>query len=486
VRTHLSLDRRHIFVAILLLLSAAALRLPSLTLNGFWYDELYTARVTLIPFKAMAYHLLDDVHPPLFNVLVYLWSLVFGTSEFMLRMLPALFGVITALISFLVFRKPFGSITAFANSVLIIFWPIHIYYSQELRSYSLSFLLATVATGTLFRYLEKPTGKWRWLLATTCAVLFATHYISIFYITTLLSVGFIGVSTVWRRKLVKGMRLGIATFLLMGPSLPHFLYKRSVMGQYWPSPVTFDGVKNTISWLFIDIRLFVLYLLMIIISIIFVWYKRDRADLLRMLNLSALSILPLTGVIMVSLISPHVTVLIPRIMLVFAPPIIMLAAISITSIPIKVFTTITLLLVSVGSIWWLYHNAYYTVPTKGYFRDVTREVARLQREYSEVLWISLDYQAITQIGEYYYKMFGVQSSDILVVPDNMTDNELLQQIHMVAMQRKVNKIVLFYMAAPRNKRVVELCNRHFQNEDKRVFDTLPGNTFVASYSLAAH
>jgi hypothetical protein len=144
-----------------------------------------------------------------------------------------------------------------------------------------------------------------------------------------------------------------------------------------------------------------------------------------------------------------------------------------------------LLLVSVGSSWWLYHNAYYTVPTKGYFRDVTREVARLQREYSEILWITLDYDAIIQIGEYYYKMFGVQSSDIIVVPDNMTDNELLQQIHMVEMQRNVNKIALFYMAAPRNKRVVELCNRHFQIEDKRVFDTLPGNTFVASYSLAA-
>src|SRR5262245_1378672 len=105
VRTRLRLESRHILLAILLLLSAAALRLPSLTLNSFWYDELYTARVTLIPFKTMVYDLLDDVHPPLFNVLVYLWSLVFGTSEFVLRMLPALFGIITALVSFFVFKK---------------------------------------------------------------------------------------------------------------------------------------------------------------------------------------------------------------------------------------------------------------------------------------------------------------------------------------------------------------------------------------------
>jgi hypothetical protein len=145
-----------------------------------------------------------------------------------------------------------------------------------------------------------------------------------------------------------------------------------------------------------------------------------------------------------------------------------------------------LLLVSVCSSWWLYHTAYYTVPTKGYFRDVTREVARLQREYSEALWITLDYQAIVEIGEYYYKMFDVRIGDILVVPDNLTDDELLQQIYMVATRRKVSKIVLFYMAAPRNKRVLELCNRHFQNENRKVFDTLPGNTFVASYSLVAH
>ena len=83
-------------------------------------------------------------------------------------------------------------------------------------------------------------------------------------------------------------------------------------------------------------------------------------------------------------------------------------------------------------------------------------------------------------------MFDVRTSDILVVPDNLTDDELLQQIYMVATRRKVSKIVLFYMAAPRNKRVVELCNRHFQIENRKVFDTLPGNTFVASYFLAAH
>jgi hypothetical protein len=81
-------------------------------------------------------------------------------------------------------------------------------------------------------------------------------------------------------------------------------------------------------------------------------------------------------------------------------------------------------------------------------------------------------------------MFGVQINDILVVPDNMKDNELLQKIEMIATERMYNRIVLFYMAAPRNKRIVELCNRYFQYEDKRVFETLPGNTFVASYSLA--
>ena len=154
----LDLRRNQAIVVILLLLAAALLRLPSLTLNSLWADELWVANLVSKPFETQLAALWHETLPPLFYWMVWLWTLPFGTSEFVLRLLPALIGIVTVPISFLLFKRHFGSFTAFAVAVLILLLPAHIYYSQELRTYSFSFLLAVFVTAALFHYLSNPSA----------------------------------------------------------------------------------------------------------------------------------------------------------------------------------------------------------------------------------------------------------------------------------------------------------------------------------------
>lgn len=483
----LELPRNQAIIAALLLVAAALLRLPSLTLNSFWADELLTANIVLSPLDAQLSMLWRDQHPPLFYFLVYLWRLCLGSSEWVLRLMPALIGIITVPISFLLFRKQFGSFTAFAIAVLILFLPAHIYYSHELRSYSLSFLLAGMLTAMLFRYLSDPSTKHRWILAAACAALFGTHYIGLFYVLTVLFIGAMWIDSEWRIKWQKALRLNLAALALLIPFLPHFVYQWATMESYWPLPVRGRRVAIMMGFLFqYDILLAATYLCLIAVAIWSALYGKDRALSSKIWAGVVLSICPLLGVIAVSLISQNTSVLIPRIMMVFGPSVILLAAMGLSCINDKRISTMVLLLCSILSIWWLYSSGFYTVPTKSDFRGATKEISQLEKERENVLLISLDRKVITyeQNYDYYFKMFGV-SSDVLFMQEEMSEEEILRRIHKAAVSKKTNTLAVFSMHIPVLNDVLETCDKHFEKEYEKTFVSPAhfGHTFVASYRL---
>ena len=274
----------------------------------------------------------------------------------------------------------------------------------------------------------------------------------------------------------------------MLPNLPHFLHKRFTMKSYWApgygEPVTYESVKGIILRLFEnDTLLASLYLLLAAIAIVPVLYRKDKVLSRKVSDLSVLSTLPLAGVITVSLISPNESLLIRRIIMVFAPPIVVLAAVGLTSIPSKVFTAITLLFSSAISSWWLYSSSYYTVPTKDDFRAVTHEVARLEKDHSNIILISLDREYEASIGFYYWKTLGVRN-DVFIVPKDTTADEFLYYIQARAKTSNINRVVLFSQHHPYFRDFLELCDKHFRKVDERVFASfVPGHTFLVSYSL---
>lgn len=148
-------------LVIALLLVASLLRFTSMTLNSLWFDELHTVMLAKSPLREFLRLTARDMHPPLFPLFAFSWVKAFGSSEIAIRSLPAIIGVLTVLGSFLAYRRLFGTGKAIGISVLISTLPLHVYYSQEFRNYSLVFAGAMLVTAALRRFVETPSRRTR-------------------------------------------------------------------------------------------------------------------------------------------------------------------------------------------------------------------------------------------------------------------------------------------------------------------------------------
>ncbi len=121
---------------VFILLIGLALRLYQLGKLDFWIDEVWSICFT------RGLDLIGDMHPPLYYAMLKFWIKIFGETEFKIRLLSALFSFFTIFIIFklgkLMFNYKVGLISAFILSLS----PIHIWYSQEARQYSLSVFLS--------------------------------------------------------------------------------------------------------------------------------------------------------------------------------------------------------------------------------------------------------------------------------------------------------------------------------------------------------
>ncbi len=117
---------------------------------GYEFDELFTAVSTdpSLPFSWIyTNYLLPDVHPPLYNALVWIWNHIapYG-PEFWLR-LPSLFlGIASLVVAWCFFPKRFGK---WARLIFLCLLSCNLYtiaYSQHARSYMLILLLSVILT----------------------------------------------------------------------------------------------------------------------------------------------------------------------------------------------------------------------------------------------------------------------------------------------------------------------------------------------------
>lgn len=89
-----------------------------------------------------------DFHPPGFFALLWVWTKIFGYSEIMVRLPSLIFGVLTVWIIYLLGKKLVSAKLGLVAALLLALNPLHIYYSQEARMYSLAAL--AVALNFLF------------------------------------------------------------------------------------------------------------------------------------------------------------------------------------------------------------------------------------------------------------------------------------------------------------------------------------------------
>ncbi len=132
------------------------LRIYNLNKHDFWYDEalsLLTVR-DVTPQTALNYCKISSGWDITFFTLLYLWAHLV-TDDSLFRLLPLIFGILSIILIYSVGKKLFDSKTGLISAFLLAISPFHIYYSQELRSYSLVTLLSLVSIYFFIRILER-------------------------------------------------------------------------------------------------------------------------------------------------------------------------------------------------------------------------------------------------------------------------------------------------------------------------------------------
>jgi hypothetical protein len=142
-------------VLIAILCFAALLRFYRLDSQSFWHDEGNSARIAERSIDLIVEGAAGDIHPPGYYLLLHGWRGLFGQSEFALRSLSVVAGILLVLFTYMIGRRLFGQLAALAAAAWSALSPLGVYYSQEARMYALLGALAAGSAYLVYLVLER-------------------------------------------------------------------------------------------------------------------------------------------------------------------------------------------------------------------------------------------------------------------------------------------------------------------------------------------
>ncbi len=161
---------------------AAAIRFPTLGLQSYRHDEAVTAGRVLVSSLPGTMHRVwtSESTPPLYYLLAWAWSHLFGVREVGLRSLSAVFGTATVPLACLAGRELVGRRVGVAVGAIVAVSPILVWYSQDARAYALLILFATAALVFFLRALRGGAARDLGWWAAFSALALASHYFAFF------------------------------------------------------------------------------------------------------------------------------------------------------------------------------------------------------------------------------------------------------------------------------------------------------------------
>ncbi|MGA8353039.1 MAG: glycosyltransferase family 39 protein, partial [Solirubrobacteraceae bacterium] len=165
-----------------LLAFAALVRLPTLGLQSFWFDEAFTPVHVLHPsivasMETMAH---TENTPPLWYVTIWVWTRIFGTGVVGMRLLSALAGIALVAVVYEIARELAGRRVAIVAGAITAANPLFVWYSQEARAYELYALTMALALLCFIRAERQSSARRMAAFALTGALALLTHYFAVF------------------------------------------------------------------------------------------------------------------------------------------------------------------------------------------------------------------------------------------------------------------------------------------------------------------
>ncbi len=177
--------RQVILLLLLIIAVGSFLRIYDPGAESVWFDEaasIHSAQQGIV-------QMLKDCatwqrHPPLHFFMLYLWIPVFGNSEIAVRSLSAIFGIISIFLVYRVGCQLFSKRVGLISSFILAISHFNIYYSQEVRAYSLLLMLTLLSFSLFITILKADDAKRSYFIYYFLAnvLLVYTHYFGLFVI----------------------------------------------------------------------------------------------------------------------------------------------------------------------------------------------------------------------------------------------------------------------------------------------------------------
>ncbi|HHW89023.1 MAG TPA: hypothetical protein GX400_22765 [Chloroflexi bacterium] len=211
------------------ILTGFALRLFRLGAESLWYDETVSVHLARLPAPAMLAHTAGDIHPPGYYLLLHGWqwlttpTLAHGL-EFLFAWPSLVAGVLILALTYALGRRLFDGRTGLVALWLAAFNPFQLWYSQEVRMYTVGAALALLTLWAALRVLDRQRPvAWLMVYVVSAAAGLYTLYYFAFWLVAV-NVAMLGL--LWRNHMERNAHIGgwlaaqVGVLLLFAPWLP--------------------------------------------------------------------------------------------------------------------------------------------------------------------------------------------------------------------------------------------------------------------------
>ncbi|HEY6042743.1 MAG TPA: glycosyltransferase family 39 protein, partial [Anaerolineae bacterium] len=331
------------------------------------YDETVSVWLARQDLAEITRHTAGDIHPPLYYYLLHFWGTAAGWSEFSIAFLSLIFGVLIVALAYRLARDLFGGRTALLAAGLIALSPYNVWYSQEVRMYTLAACLALGACSFGARLVQDGAGVRRanplellLFILLNAAGLYTLYYFVFFLVFEDLVVLYLLVTRYSLRDAPHALRIWllsqVAIILLYAPWFPNALRQAldppvPPWREFTPLPTVLLQATGALTLgQSIDpmVALPIVLLSLFLIVYAFLVTRDNRRKLLVYSALLGFTFVPLALIFLLSLWKPLYHV---RYVFMYSPAYYILFAASIAAMPQgRTRTTCTALTFGVGAL----------------------------------------------------------------------------------------------------------------------------------------
>ena len=145
--------------------------------TSIWFDESYSVGISNHSISEIWSIGSNDVHPVLYYIILHIIGLFTGNSILSFRLVSTACVIIVAILGYTHIRKDFGEKVGIIFSFLVLFMPVVLAYSGEIRMYTMAMLFVTIMAIYAYRIYKSGVSNKNWIIFTIFSLASCyTHY----------------------------------------------------------------------------------------------------------------------------------------------------------------------------------------------------------------------------------------------------------------------------------------------------------------------